>query len=81
MEERQLGRPGIKVSAMGMGGSAIGGPFSLDGKADSYMGPPAIVSRRSSYENAQALGVGPVMSSQMAEIASIQARLSEQQPA
>jgi aryl-alcohol dehydrogenase-like predicted oxidoreductase len=33
---RQLGRSGIDVSAMGLGCWAIGGSFSVDGKADAY---------------------------------------------
>jgi hypothetical protein len=34
--ERELARSAIKVSAMGMGCWAIGGPFWLDGKADGW---------------------------------------------
>jgi aryl-alcohol dehydrogenase-like predicted oxidoreductase len=36
MQQRKLGKSGIDVSAMGLGGWAIGGPFFMDGKADSY---------------------------------------------
>lgn len=36
MEQRLLGRSGIKVSPMGLGSWAIGGQFYLDGKIDGY---------------------------------------------
>jgi aryl-alcohol dehydrogenase-like predicted oxidoreductase len=36
MEKRVLGKSGIKVSPMGLGCWAIGGPFYLDGKIDGY---------------------------------------------
>lgn len=34
--KRMLGRSGIEVSALGMGCWAIGGPFTMDGKADGW---------------------------------------------
>jgi aryl-alcohol dehydrogenase-like predicted oxidoreductase len=36
MDTRVLGRSGIKVSAIGFGCWAIGGPFTMDGKADGW---------------------------------------------
>lgn len=36
MERRTLGRSGIKVSPMGLGCWAIGGPFYMDGKVNGY---------------------------------------------
>src|SRR5690348_6780589 len=36
MSTRVLGRSGIKVSAIGFGCWAIGGPFTMDGKPDGW---------------------------------------------
>ena len=55
MSTRVLGRSGIKVSAIGFGCWAIGGPFTMDGKPDGW---GAVDDRESAAAIRRALDLG-----------------------